>query len=430
MSAAGILILLGIAWAFSRDRKRFPARVVAGGLLIQLALAAFIFTVPAGTKFFLFLNETVVQILNCATSGAKFVFGRLALAPGQTASNGETSLGFILAFQAFPTIVFFSALVSVLYYLNVMPALIRGFAFFFTRLMRVSGAESLVAASNIFVGIESALTVKPHLARMTQSELCTVLTAGMATVSSSVLVLYVLSLQSVFPTIVGHLISASLLNAPAALMMSKILLPESGVPETLGTQIEPHYEKEAGIFEAVIQGAHAGVKMIVGIVAMLIAVLGFVALFDLAITGLGVKINAVTGWVGDWSLRGILGFVFYPLTIILGVAPEDAGGIARILGERLILTEVVSYQDLAAAVREGLIHEPRSMVIATYALCGFAHLPSMAIFVGGISALAPGRMRDIAGVAWRALVAATMACLLSACVAGIFFREGSVLVGT
>jgi len=233
-------------------------------------------------------------------------------------------------------------------------------------------------------------------------------------------------LKAQFPTIAGHLVSASLLSAPAALVMSKIIFPEKAKPQTLGVHVRPFYEKESSLFEAIINGANAGVKMIVGIVALLIAVLGLVALVDLLLSALGTKVfNLKT----DLSLKTIFGYIFYPFTIILGVPVSDAGIISRIIGERVIVTEVVAYKDLAAALEQNLLQHPRSAVITTYALCGFAHLASMAIFVGGISALAPDRTRNIAAVALRALAAATLACLMTACVAGTFFTRGSILLG-
>jgi CNT family concentrative nucleoside transporter len=241
VSFSGIFILIAFAWIFSSDKKNMNWRVIIWGIILQIIIALFIFVVPAGSKLFLFINSTVIKVLDSASAGARFVFGRLALAPGQVSESGEVSLGFILAFQAFPTIIFFSALIAILYFFNIMPVIIRGFAYVFTRLMRISGAESLVAASNIFVGVESALTVKPYLGQMTRSEFCTILTAGMATIASNVLALYVFSLKPQFPTIAGHLISASLLSAPAALVMSKIILPENETPKTLGTHVHPYF---------------------------------------------------------------------------------------------------------------------------------------------------------------------------------------------
>jgi len=429
VSFSGIFVLTAVAWLLSSDRKNLNWRVIIWGVGLQMLIALFIFKAAAGIELFDFLNVAVVKVLKSSTAGAKFVFGRLALVPGEVGETGEISLGPILAFQVFPTIIFFSALISVLYFFNIMPLVIRGFAYVFTKLMRISGAESLVAASNIFVGIESALTVKPHLAEMTKSELCTILAAGMATVASNVLALYVFTLQAQFPKIAAHLISASLLSAPAALVMSKIILPETDAPRTLGKNIKPYYEKEKTIFEAIINGANAGVKMIVGIIGLLIAILGLVALVDLFLSALGGKLNLLLGFEVDWSLRGILGYVFYPFTLILGVPASDAGIISKIIGERTIVTEVVAYRDLAAVMAKGALQHPRSAVIAAYALCGFAHLASMAIFVGGISALAPNKTHTTVKVSFRALLAATLACLMTACVAGTFFTKGSILFG-
>jgi len=422
VSFAGIFVLLGFAWTLSADRKNMNLRVIGWGVGLQLLIALFIFVVPAGAKLFLLVNDVVVKVLDSATAGSKFVFGPLA-------ETGEESLGYILAFQAFPTIIFFSTLIAILYYFGIMILVVRGFAYVFTKLMRISGAESLVVASNIFVGIESTLTIKPYLARMTRSELCTLLTAGMATIASSVLALYVLNLRDIFPTIAGHLVSASLLSAPAALAMSKIILPEGEKPETLGVHVRPFYEKEHNIFEAIINGANAGVKMIVGIASLLIAILGLVALVDLGLGVLGSKINPLVGLEGQWSLKAICGYVFYPFTIILGVPLSDVRTVSQIIGERLVVTEVVAYNDLAAVLKENVLQHSRSAVITTYALCGFAHLASMAIFVGGVCALAPEKVRNIGSVAVRALIAATLACLMTACVAGTFFTQGSILLG-
>lgn len=429
VSFSGIFVLLSCAWLLSSDKKNINWRVVIWGITLQMIFALFIFTVPAGAKLFLFINDMVVKVLDSASAGTRFVFGRLALPPGATNEAGETSLGFILAFQAFPTIIFFSALVSILYFCNIMPRLIKGFAFIFTKLMKISGAESLCAASNIFVGVESAFIIKPHLDDMTRSELCTVLTAGMATVASNVLAFYVFTLQSQFPTIAGHLISASFLSAPAALVMSKMILPESDVPITLGETITPHYEKESNLFEAIINGANSGIRLIVGIIALLLAVLGLVALLDLFLGGIGWRLNSLLGIQIDWTLKGLLGYIFYPITLVLGVPPSDAGIIARIIGERTVVTEVVAYQDLAVVMGQNLLKHPRSAVIATYALCGFAHVASMAIFIGGVAALAPKKTRTLSQIGLRALLAATLACLLTACVAGTFFMKGSILLG-
>ncbi len=284
-------------------------------------------------------------------------------------------------------------------------------------------------SSNIFVGVEANMTVLPYLGGMTRSEFCTILSAGMSTTASSVLALYVFLLQKQFPTIAGHLVSASVLSAIAAIVMSKIIMPETKRPETLGVDAEPHYEKESTLMEAVINGANEGVKMVIGIMALLLAFLGIVALTDFLLSGAGLKLNEFTGLHIDWSLKGILGYLFYPFTLVIGVPPGDAVEIAKLIGERAVLTEVKSYQDLASLLSAGAIKDPRSAVLAAYALCGFAHFASLAIFVGGTAALVPKRTKDISGVGFRALIAATLACLMTAAVAGTFFTEGSILLG-
>jgi CNT family concentrative nucleoside transporter len=429
VSFAGIFILMAFAWLISTDRKVINWRVVIWGTALQLLFAIFIFVVPAGSKIFLFINDVVVKVLDSATAGTKFLFGRLALAPGTRNEMGEESLGFILAFQALPTIVFFASLMAVLYYIGVMPRLIRLFSRAFTKLMRISGAESLSTAANIFVGVESSTVVRPYLADMTQSELCTILTAGMATVASNVLALYVFLLQQQFPTIAGHLVSASILGAPAAIVMSKLLLPETGKPHTLGIDVHPHYEKESTLMEAVINGADAGFKLVIGIVTLLLALIGLVSLVDFLFAGFGAEVNKMVGLNIDWTLKGLLGYLFYPFALVIGVPPADAEVVAKLIGERAILTEVKAYQDLASALAAHAIIHPRSAVIATYALCGFAHIPSVAIFVGGTAALAPSRTRDLALIGFRSLVAATLACLMIAAVAGTFYTDGSILLG-
>jgi CNT family concentrative nucleoside transporter len=425
VSLAGIFVLIGFAWLLSTDRRAVNPRVIVFGVGLQMLFAVFVFVVPFGSKFFLLINDIVVRFLDSASAGTRFVFGRLALPPGTTGDAGEASLGFILAFQALPTIIFFAAIVAALYYVGVMSWLVRVFSRAFTWLMRISGAESLCAASNIFVGVEAATTIRPYLREMTRSELCTVLTAGMATIASNVLALYVFILRGQFPTIAGHLVSASILSAPAAIVMSKVLLPETGKPVTLGVEVKPHYERESSIIEAIINGANAGMKLILGIVALLIAFLGILALFDSSL-----------GWIGghvglgpNLSLTTILSYVFYPFALIIGVPPVDAMDVARLIGERVVATEVKSYQDLSLLISVGAFEEPRSAFLATYALCGFAHVASLAIFVGGIAALVPERTKDLSDIGFRALLAATLACLMTAAVAGTFYSHSSILLG-
>ncbi len=429
VSLFGLVIILALAYFFSTNRKEVNWHVVVWGISLQMLFAWFLFVVPTGMKFFSFLNDVVVQVMDSSLAGSKFLFGPLALPPGSVSETGEASIGFILAFQALPSIIFFSSLMAVFYYFNILPRIIKAFAFLFTRLMKVSGAEALCAASNIFVGVESALTIKPYLKDMTKSELCTVLTAGMATVSSNVLAVYVFSLQQTFPNIAGHLISASFLSAPAALAISKVLYPEVEHPKTLGENVELDIKRDDNVFESIIHGANTGVKLIVGIAALLIAVLGLVSLADKIIIFLGHYLNVIMPFDVDWSIKGLLGIVFYPLTLIIGIPFEDAGPLSKIIGERLILTEVASYQDLNMLLSQNVLTHPRSAVIATYALCGFAHVASLAIFIGGIAAIVPEKTKDLAQIGVRALIAANLACLMTACVAGVFFTHRSFLLG-
>ena len=411
VSFAGLFVLIGFAWLLSADRRRMNFRAIGWGVSIQLALGMLVFWAPPSRRVFRWLNDAVLALLAAAQAGQKFLFGPLA--------EGDKTGGFVLAIQALPVIIFFAAMMSLLYHWRVMPAIIRGFAYVFTRLMRISGAESLCVASNIFVGIESATTVRPFLARMTRSELCTILTAGMATVASSTLAVYVGFLEKTFDGIAGHLISASILSAPAAIVFSKILLPEDGQPVTLGRSVRPEIERHSGAMEAVIAGAMAGVKLVVGICALLIAFLGIIALIDLALGGLGRMVAGERGAV--LSLAHVLGYVFRPVAWLIGVPWGDSHLAGRMLGTRLIATEIPAYVDLAGAMKQGAFRHPRSAVVIAYALCGFAHVASLAIFVGGISALVPQRRRDLAAVGLRALLAATLACLMTGAVAGTFF---------
>lgn len=430
MGWLGIAGLMAVAWGCSVRRRRVNWRVVFWGVVLQFIFAALIFKLPAGYVFFNWINGGVVTFLSFAREGMYFLFGPLAVSPGETGPCGESSPGFILAFQALPAIIFFSALMSLLYFLKIMPLLVRIFAGIFSRLMRISGAESLCASSNIFVGIESALTIRPFLAKMTNSELCTVLTTGMGTIASTVLALYVSFLYKDFPTIAGHLVSASLLSAPACIVMAKLIYPENRAPQTLDRLPKIGIQRAESWVEAVISGANDGMKLCVGIVALLLAALGLLAGVNWLVARCGYGLGALLGRDIQLSLQNMLSWVFYPLARLTGAPAYSALPIAQLLGERVIVTELVGYRHLAEFIRAGVIRDTKSIVIAAYALCGFAHIASLAIFVGGISALVPERARDLSRMAFRALLAATLACLMTAAVAGIFFSDGPVLLGT
>lgn len=421
MSLVGFLTLAGLAWLLSANRRRVNWQTVVWGLGAQLVLGLLIFRLPGVWRVFGWLNDAVLALLDVTKSGSTFLFGPLAAAPGEPGS-----IGFILLFQVLPVAIFFSAFTAALYHLRVLQILVRLCAKLFHRSLRISGAESLCAAANVFVGVESALVIRPYLERMTKSELLTVLGSGMATVASTTLGIYVAFLSPLFPQIAGHLLSASVLAIPAIVVMTKLLLPETEEPETFNA-IPPEDEttRPRNLMSAIIAGAMDGVRLAAGIAALLIAMLGLVALID-----------KLLAWPSRWlgvpeplTLVKILSWVFYPFAALLGIAQPDWMEAARLLGERVILTEVVSYQDLAQMIGSGQLSDPRTVVILSYALCGFAHIASMAIFVGGTAALAPTRRDDLAGLGLRALLAATLATLMTGCVAGIFSTGQGVLIG-
>lgn len=406
ISLFGIFVLLFLGWLASRNHRTINWRLIVGGVAVQLAFAFFVFQVPAGRSALWVAGQGIDRLVSLGTAGSKFVFGPLA------EPAGEKSLGFVLAFQGFPVIIFFSALMALLYYLRIMPLIIRAFAWFFAKVLRVSGAESLYAASQVFGGVESAAAVRPYLRSMTNSELHCLVTAGLATVAVNILGLYIGFLKDLVPDVAGHLISASILGAPAALVAAKLVWPEDENPETLG-RVPPIALDNvgSGVTESVITGAMDGVRLIVGIAALLIAFLGLLALANAILTAL----------IGR-NLEQLLGYVFWPLSLAMGVPAQDAQKVGQLLGLRTIATEVASYSQLADWLREGKILD-RSALIAVYALCGFAHVASVAVFVGGTAALIPERRSDLAKVAFRALLAGTLATLLIGAVAGTCYTS-------
>jgi len=420
VSAAGFIVFAGIAWLLSTNRREIAWKTIAWGISLQLLIGVIIFRLPGSQRPFLWLNDAVLGLLNASKSGSEFLFGPLAASPGESGS-----IGFILVFQVLPVVIFFAAFTSLLYHLRVLQVFVRLFARLFHRTMKISGAESLCGAANIFVGVESALVVRPYLEKMTRSELLLVLTTGMATVASSSLGIYVAFLTGVFPLIAGHLLSASVLAIPASVVVAKLLIPETETPETLsGVPPEDESSRSKNALSALIEGAMDGLKLAAGISALLIAILGLVALVDKLLA-------AGSSWFGmsePLSFVRILGWLFYPFAILLGVQLGDVPAAARLLGERVILTEVFSYNHLAQLISSGQIKDPRTVVILSYALCGFAHVAAVAIFVGGTAAGAPSRRDDLASLGLRALLAATLATLMTGCVAGIFSSGDGVSI--
>ncbi|MEW5914134.1 MAG: nucleoside transporter C-terminal domain-containing protein [Thermodesulfobacteriota bacterium] len=419
ISLAGLLVLVIIARLCGLRRGPMAWRTLAWGLGLQLALGALVFALPAGRSGLVAVNTALVNLLEFSRAGVHFLFGPLAIGPGQPGS-----LGFILALQALPTVIFFMALTALLYQAGILQRVVRWFSAVFVRSLGSSGAESLGVASLIFVGVESAGMVRPFLPTFTRSEFFCLLTAAMSTVASSTLGIYVATLHQSFPNIAGHLVSASLISAPAAIVVAKLMEPETGQPLTAGQTVDPALGKYAGFMEAVITGSNDGVKLLVGIVALLISFLGLVALA-----------NGLVGWVGGLlgapglSLESILGWLGYPLALIMGVPPADAAQVGALLGQRALVTEIPAYSQLAKLLAQHGLTYGRSALLASYALCGFAHVASVAIFVGGFGALAPGRLGELSRLGLKALWAATLATVMTGCIAGIFASGGASLLG-
>ncbi len=412
ISFCGFIILLGIAW-ITGTRNRIKIETILGSIFLAWALGALTFWSTESRSVLEWINDVLIVLLNASHKGALFIFGPLALGPGQTLADGTPSVGFVLAFQVFPSVIFFSAMLGGLYNLGIMQKVVKLFSKTFNRILFLSGAESLAAAANLFVGIESGLTVRPYLAKMTRSELLTLMTCMMATVASTVMGIYVIALQKTFPNIAGHLVSASLISIPCSILTSKLFYPELEKPETFGKLKEDEIEtSHTGLISALIEGGYQGVKIAIGIATVLIIVLGLEALLDLILG----KLPEFQGQ--PLSALRLLGWLTYPFTVLLGLRPEEWGMASQILGSRFIETEVSAYFSLAALQTTDNAFTMRSLTIMTYGLCGFVHIASMGIFVGGLSALVPSRANEISIVGLQALWTSFLATLLTGCIAG------------
>lgn len=397
ISALGLLVLMGAAWLLSSHRRRVSLRPVAGGLALQFVLAVAILKTTPGRRLFEWVGEVFRELLGFVDEGSVFVFG-----DSFPSSN--------IAFRVLPTIIFFAALTSVLYHFGVLPRLVRLVGLVMQRTLRTSGAESLCSAANIFVGLtEAPLVVRPYLASMTRSELMSVMVGGFATIAGGVLAAYVG--MGIDPT---HLVTASVISAPAALLTAKILEPETGVPRTMGDATLDVRSDSVNVVHAITTGTTDGVKLAINVGAMLIVFLAFIALLNSVL-------GAVGSWVGqEWSLEGLLGILFWPLAWVLGVESGDCGRVGELLGVKIAANEFIAYDRMAKWAEEGVspISE-RSRTIATYALCGFANLGSIGIQLGGLGPLVPERRAELARLAVRAMLGGAIAGFMTACVAGI-----------
>ncbi len=431
MSLVGLLSLMLIAWLLSTRRDIVHWRVLIWGVGLQLLFALLVLKTAPGRALFDAMNGAVITLLGFTAEGARFIFGDLIfnnVPVGQPVGSdtmgpilpqnqtGWAHTGGFFAFNVLPTIIFFSSLMAMLYYLGIMPLAVKSMAWVMQRTMRTSGAESLSAAANIFVGqTEAPLVIRPYINGMTVSELHAVMTGGFATVAGGVMAAYVGILSGSFPDIAGHLIAASVMSAPAALVVAKLMLPETATPETQGV-VQIHLEKEdVNVIDAASRGAADGLKLALNVGAMLLAFLALLAM-----------LNHILGWMGGWfgapalSIQGMLSWVFAPMAFLMGVPWAEAGTVGQLMGEKLVLTEFIAYLNLGEIIAgpdNPLSY--RSVVIATYALCGFANFGSIAIQLGGIGGLAPGRRHDLARIGLRAMVAGVLAANMTATVAGL-----------
>ena len=389
----GILVILGLAVTLSEDRKSISRRVVFWGLALQWLFALVVLRLPQGRQAIAAASRFVVAVLSCADKGSAFVFGETLTKPGGP-------VGFVFAFRVLPTVIFVSALFAVLYHLGVMQRVVGAFAYVMARLMGTSGAESLDVGASLFLGHpEAPLTIRPYLPTLTRSELMTVMTSGMAHVSGSTMAAYIaLGVEAQF------ILTAVVMTAPGAILMAKLLVPETERPETLGRVPAEAGTQDANLLDAAARGTREGLHLALNIAAMLIAFIGLITL-----------VNAGLALVGT-SLQAILGSILAPVAYLLGVPWADSQAVGQLLGTRAVVNELVAYRELEQ-VRSTI--GARSATIATFALCGFANVSSIGIQIGGIGALAPERRHDLARLGLRAMLAGTLANYLSACIASV-----------
>jgi CNT family concentrative nucleoside transporter len=400
VSALGLLAMVAIAWGCSVDRRNMPWRTVFWGIALQLALGGLLLKTPLGRAFFHAMNAVVSNLIAYTDVGVRFVFGALV----------DTGFSFIV--NVLPIIIFMGSVFAVLYHLGIMQRVVDVLAVVLARLLRISGAESLVAVANLFVGMtESALIVRPYLERMTRSELFSLMTLGMATVAGSVLLAYVSMLGG--GDYAGHLATASLLSAPAGILIAKVMVPESEAPATASSGHADTERSAVNVIDAAAQGAIGGMRLAAYVGALLVAFVALIALMNDALAGIG-------AWFGapDLTMQRILGFLLAPLAWLMGVPWQDASRVGALLGVKTVLNEFLAYKQLADLMEAGAL-APRSAVIASYALCGFANFGSLAILLGGIGGMAPSRRPEVARLGLRSILSGSLATFMTACVAGL-----------
>ena len=408
----GLAVLISFAFALSNNKKSVDWKQIASGVGLQIVFAILVILVPGGREFFNAISKVFVKVIDFAMSGAQFIFGDLAK---------STEFGFIFAFQVLPTIIFFASLMAVLYHIGLMQKIVQGMAWVMLKVLRISGSESLAVAANVFVGqTEAPLVVRPYIAKMTDSELFTMMVGGMATIAGAVLAAYIAMLGGADETLrlfyARHLLAASVMAAPATIVIAKLLRPETQQSMTRGS-VKLEVEKTAtNVIEAAANGAADGVKLALNVGGMLLAFFALITMVNFPLEWLG-QVTGIESSIGQpLSLSLVLGVILSPLAWIIGIPWSEAVMVGGLIGEKIVINEFVAYMHLVE-IRDTL--SEHSVLISTYALCGFANFSSIAIQLGGIGGLAPNRRSDIARLGLSAVLGGTLATMMTATIAGV-----------
>lgn len=406
-SVIGLIGLTALAWALSENRRKVSWRVAAAGLGAQVLIAALLLKVPAAKLLFLGLNRAVDALQAATRAGTSFVFGYVGGGPAPFAM-ADPAAGFVLAFQALPLVLVMSALSALLYHWRVLPVVVRGFSWLLERSLGIGGAVGVSSAANAFVGmVEAPLLIRPYLAVLSRGELFVVMTGGMATIAGTVMVLYATFLQGVVPDPIGHLLTASLISVPAAVMVAKIMIPDD--TRTGGGKDAP--VAYGGAMDAVVKGTADGVSLLINVIAMLIVLVALVGLANGAL-------SLLPAWGGaPVTLQRLMGLALAPVAWLMGIPAAEMATAGALMGTKTVLNELLAYLDLAR-LPEGALSE-RSRIIMTYALCGFANLGSLGIMIAGLAAMAPGRRDEIVALGGRSIISGTLASCLTAAVVGL-----------
>ncbi len=423
----GLAVLVMIAWLFSNNKKNINWRIVLIGISLQLIFAVFVLKTPWGSQVFDAIGSFFVKIIGFTNDGAKFVFGALAdqniFRDAFPDNLKNTGVGFLFAFQVLPTIIFFSSLMSVLYHFGLMQKVVQGMAWVMAKLMKVSGAESISVAANVFIGqTEAPLVVRPYVSSMTSSELLTLMIGGMATIAGGVLAAYVSLLGGGDPAqqliYAKHLLSASIMAAPATMVIAKVLIPETQESKTMGTVKLKIERTSANVIDAAATGAADGLKLALNVAGMLLAFIALISMFNWILELVITDLMGITIAGAPVTMEILLGYILSPIAFIIGVPWQDAVTVGSLIGQKIVINEFIAYLNLSAIIPTHAISD-KAIVISTYALCGFANFSSIAIQLGGIGGIAPDRRADLAKYGLRAVLGGSLATFMTATIAGV-----------